>query len=76
MRGNRAFSLLSCKERGRPRKFNYVEDAVQEAVPGAEKLNDSEPVNLGGGQEIIIRHSIELAAALICFEVGSRQTTA
>ncbi|MBX7252108.1 MAG: GDP-L-fucose synthase [Candidatus Promineofilum sp.] len=37
------------------REFLYVEDAAEGIVLAAERLNDSEPVNLGSGFEISIR---------------------
>lgn len=50
------------------REFIYVDDAARGIVLGAERLNDSEPVNLGVGQEITIRELTELIAGLIGFE--------
>lgn len=46
------------------REFIYVDDAARGIVLGAEKLNDSEPINLGVGQEITIRDLTELIARL------------
>jgi GDP-L-fucose synthase len=43
------------------REFLYVEDAAQAIVLAVEKLSDSDPVNLGSGQEISIR---DLAAQI------------
>ena len=43
------------------REFLYVEDAAEAIVLAAEKLVDSEPVNLGAGREISIR---DLVAAI------------
>lgn len=50
------------------REFIYVDDAARGIVLGAEKLNDSEPINLGVGQEISIRELTELVARLTGFE--------
>lgn len=50
------------------REFIYVDDAARGIVLGAEKLNDSEPVNLGVGQEITIRELTELIARLVGFK--------
>lgn len=50
------------------REFIYVDDAARGIVLGAEKLNSSEPVNLGVGQEITIRNLTELIARLTGFE--------
>lgn len=50
------------------REFIYVDDAARGIVLGAEKLNDSDPINLGVGQEITIRDLTELIARLTGFE--------
>src|SRR5207302_4358475 len=42
------------------REFLYVEDAARGIVAAAEKLESSEPVNLGSGNEITIRALVEL----------------
>jgi GDP-L-fucose synthase len=44
------------------REFIYVDDAARGIVLGAEKVNDSEPINLGVGQEITIRDLTQLIA--------------
>jgi GDP-L-fucose synthase len=44
------------------REFLYVEDCAEGIILAAEKLGDSEPVNLGSGREIPIRHLAELIA--------------
>jgi GDP-L-fucose synthase len=49
------------------REFLYVEDAAEAIVLAAEKLPDSEPVNLGAGMEISIRELSEKIAALSGF---------
>ncbi|HWW62359.1 MAG TPA: GDP-L-fucose synthase [Thermoanaerobaculia bacterium] len=50
------------------REFLYVEDAAEGIVAAAEKYNDPEPVNLGRGEEILIRD----LAALIAEQTGFR----
>lgn len=50
------------------REFIYVDDAARGIVLGAEHLNDSEPVNLGVGQEITIRDLVGLIAGLVGFD--------
>ena len=50
------------------REFLYVEDAAEAIVLAAERLKDSEPVNLGAGMEISIRELSEKIAALCGFE--------
>ena len=49
------------------REFLYVEDAAEAIVLALEKLPDSQPVNLGAGQEISIRELAEKIAALTGF---------
>lgn len=44
------------------REFLYVEDAARGIALAADKLNTSEPVNLGSGEEISIRNLAELIA--------------
>ena len=50
------------------REFLYVEDAAEGIVLAAERYNDSEPVNLGSGQEISIKALAELIGRLVGFE--------
>ena len=50
------------------REFIYVDDAARGIVLGAEKVNDSEPINLGVGQEITIRELVTTIARLTGFE--------
>ncbi len=52
------------------REFLYVEDAAEAIVLAAERLRDSEPVNLGAGMEISIRDLSEKIAALCGFKGG------
>jgi GDP-L-fucose synthase len=49
------------------REFLYVEDAARGVVLAAEKLADSEPVNIGAGFEISIKALVELIARLTGF---------
>jgi GDP-L-fucose synthase len=46
------------------REFLYVEDCAEAIVLAAEKYNQSEPVNIGTGQEISIKNLVELIAEL------------
>jgi GDP-L-fucose synthase len=50
------------------REFLYVEDAAEGIAMAAERYNDSEPVNLGSGNEISIKDLAELIAHLTGFE--------
>ncbi|HYQ95443.1 MAG TPA: GDP-L-fucose synthase [Candidatus Eisenbacteria bacterium] len=50
------------------REFLYVEDAAEAVVRAAERLEGSEPVNLGAGMEISIRELAEKIAALCGFK--------
>jgi GDP-L-fucose synthase len=50
------------------REFFYVEDAARGIVLAAEKLNSTEPVNLGSGREISIKDLVELIAKLVQYE--------
>jgi len=70
---------LEAKERGDPqvvlwgdgtptREFLYVEDAAEGILLAAEHYNDSQPVNLGSGQEISIKNLAELIARLTGFQ--------
>lgn len=44
------------------REFLYVDDCVEGLVLAAERYDDPDPVNLGTGEEISIRHLAELVA--------------
>jgi nucleoside-diphosphate-sugar epimerase len=46
----------------------YVQDAAEGILLGAERYNDSEPVNLGSGMEISIKDLAELIGKLTGFE--------
>ena len=49
------------------REFLYVEDAAEGILLGAERYNESEPVNLGSGLEIKIKDLVTLIARLTGF---------
>jgi len=49
------------------REFLYVEDAAEGIVLATEKYNKAEPVNLGAGLEISIKHLVELICELTGF---------
>ena len=49
------------------REFLYVEDCVDGLVLAAEQYDGPEPVNLGAGKEISIRHLAELVADVVGF---------
>jgi GDP-L-fucose synthase len=54
---------------GKPtREFLYVEDAAEGILMAAEHYNESEPVNLGSGEEISIWDLVHLIARLTVFE--------
>ncbi|MGH2748885.1 MAG: GDP-L-fucose synthase family protein [Actinomycetota bacterium] len=50
------------------REFLYVDDAAEGIVLAAERYDDSEPVNLGSGEEIAIKDLAEMIARLTGFE--------
>jgi GDP-L-fucose synthase len=50
------------------REFLYVEDAAEGIVCASEFYNDSEPVNLGSGEEISIKDLVETIVAATGFE--------
>ena len=54
------------------REFLYVKDAATAIVTAAERLSDSEPVNLGSGQEISIRDLVAKIAAATGFRGAVR----
>src|SRR6267142_1851568 len=54
---------------GKPsREFLYVEDCADGIVKAAERYNQSDPVNLGNGREVVIRDLVGLIAKLARFE--------
>jgi GDP-L-fucose synthase len=54
------------------REFLYVEDAAEAIVLATERYDESEPVNLGSGEEISIRNLVNLVAAEVGFQGGLR----
>jgi len=50
------------------REFLFVEDAAEAIVLASERLEDSEPVNLGAGREISIKELSEKIAGLCGFK--------
>jgi GDP-L-fucose synthase len=50
------------------REFLYVEDAARGICLATERYADPEPVNIGAGFEISIRHLVDLLAELMGFE--------
>ncbi|WP_255196504.1 GDP-L-fucose synthase family protein [Halorarius litoreus] len=50
------------------REFLYVTDAAQGILDATERYNESDPVNLGTGEEISIRDLIEIIAELTDFD--------
>jgi GDP-L-fucose synthase len=50
------------------REFLFVDDAAEGILLAAERLNSSEPVNLGSGNEISIKELAELIARLTGYE--------
>ena len=70
---------LEAKERNQPeivcwgdgsptREFLYVGDCAEAILLATEKYNQSEPVNIGTGQEISIRSLVELIAELTRYQ--------
>jgi GDP-L-fucose synthase len=50
------------------REFLYVEDCAEGILRAAKDYNESEPVNLGTGREVVIRELVEMIARLTRFE--------
>ncbi len=50
------------------REFLYAPDAADGIIAAAEKYDGGEPVNLGSGQEISIKHLLETIARLTGFD--------
>jgi GDP-L-fucose synthase len=50
------------------REFLYIDDAAEGVVLATERLESSDPVNLGAGFEISIRELAELIARLTGFQ--------
>ena len=49
------------------REFLHVDDAAEAIVRAAERVDDPEPINVGGGQEISIRDLVRKVAAACGF---------
>jgi GDP-L-fucose synthase len=49
------------------REFLYVEDCAEAIVRAAAVYNESEPVNIGNGREVVIRDLVELIAQMTDF---------
>jgi GDP-L-fucose synthase len=61
----RGVTEIVCWGDGTPtREFLYVEDCAEAILQAAERLNDSEPVNIGTGEEISIKDLVSVIAAL------------
>jgi GDP-L-fucose synthase len=50
------------------REFLYVDDAAEAVVAATERYDSGEPVNIGSGQEISVRHLAERIAAVTGFD--------
>jgi GDP-L-fucose synthase len=50
------------------REFLYVEDAAEGLLLAAEKYDESDPVNIGSGEEIAIRDLVHLIASEVGFD--------
>lgn len=70
---------IEAKDRGEPvlcvwgtgkptREFLYVQDAARAIVAAAQRLETSEPINIGTGQEISIADLVQLIAARTGFD--------
>jgi GDP-L-fucose synthase len=60
---------VECWGTGRAtREFLYVDDCAEAILLATERLEDSEPVNLGSGREISIRDLAELIRGMTRFE--------
>ena len=57
------------------REFLYVEDCAEGILSAARGYDESEPVNLGSGREIMIRDLVEIIARLTRFEGEVRWRT-
>ena len=53
---------------GVSREFLYVEDCADGIVRAARDYDDSEPVNLGNGREVLIRELVEMIVRLTNFK--------
>jgi GDP-L-fucose synthase len=53
---------------GVSREFLYVEDCAEGIIRAARDYDDSDPVNLGNGREVMIRDLVEMIAQLTNFK--------
>src|SRR3989440_10061511 len=61
---------------GKPsREFLYVEDCAEGIVKAAAVYNESVPVNLGNGREVVIKDLVETIVRLVGFTGGIRWQT-
>lgn len=61
---------------GKPsREFLYVEDCAEGLVKAASAYNESDPVNLGNGREVVIKELVETIMSLVGFEGDIRWQT-
>jgi GDP-L-fucose synthase len=66
-RERRAAEIVLWGDGSPTREFLYVEDAAEAVVAAAERYDSGEPVNIGSGREISIRHLAERIAAIAGF---------
>ncbi|WP_276253192.1 GDP-L-fucose synthase family protein [Halomontanus rarus] len=65
----RGYDAITAWGTGKPtREFLYVEDAARGILDATERYDESEPVNLGSGEEISIRRLVNLIAELTEFD--------
>jgi GDP-L-fucose synthase len=57
------------------REFLYVDDAAEAIVAASESYEGGEPVNIGSGREITIRHLVDLLCDLIGYQGRVRWDT-
>ncbi len=67
-RDNNADHIVAWGDGSPTREFLYVEDAAEGIILSAERLNSSEPVNLGSAMEISIRDLVTTIARLTGFQ--------
>jgi len=66
---NRGAEFVEAWGSGRPsREFLYVEDCAEGLLKAAAVYDQSDPVNLGNGREVVIKDLVELIAKLTGFE--------
>jgi len=73
---NRGDAFVEVWGSGKPsREFLYVEDCAEGIVKAAASYNESVPVNLGNGHEVVIRDAVETITRLTAFEGEIRWQT-